>query len=50
MTPIPPLVEEQVVAVLQSVPVFHPVPPTLIVPTVGEFQIDETIERPAVPP
>jgi hypothetical protein len=42
--------EEQTVAVLHMVPVFHPVPPTLIVPTVGEFQIEETRERAEVPP
>jgi len=50
MKPTPPEVEEHAVAELHIVPVFQPVPPTLIVPTVGEFQIEETRERADVPP
>ena len=50
INPIPPVVEEQAVAELHRVPVFHPVPPTLIVPVAGVFQIDEITERAAVPP
>ena len=48
--PTPPEVEEHAVAELHIVPVFQPVPPTVIVPTVGEFQIEETRERADVPP